>query len=87
MAIQKNIDPSKYQIRTTIDDVTKSQIDWATVAGTLSDTFTDIKKDRDQRKQAIQDATDQAFNLKLVECLACAKLSCSGSLDDTIRQC
>jgi len=61
MAIQKNIDPSKYQIRKTIDDVTKSQIDWATVAGTLSDTFTDIKKDRDQRKQAIQDATDQAM--------------------------
>ncbi len=61
MAIQKNIDPSKFQIRKEIDDVTKSQVDWATVAGTLSDTFTDIKKDRDQRKQEIQDNTTKAM--------------------------
>tara|TARA_R100001440_G_scaffold53928_1_gene73757 strand:+ start:1176 stop:3164 length:1989 start_codon:yes stop_codon:yes gene_type:complete len=57
MAIQKNINPSKYQIRKEVDDITKSQVDWATVAGTLTDSLTGIAEDRKARKQKLQDDT------------------------------
>ena len=58
-----NIDPSKFQ-RLTSQDIANSesmQIDWGSVASNLSKTLTDVRDDRERRKQEIQDRTDQAM--------------------------
>jgi len=58
-----NIDPSKFQ-RLTSKDIANSesmQVDWGSVASNLSKTLTDVRDDRERRKQEIQDRTDQAM--------------------------
>jgi len=58
-----NIDPSKFQ-RLTSQDIANSesmQIDWGSVASNLSKTLTDVRDNREQRKQEIQDNTTKAM--------------------------
>lgn len=55
------IDPSKYQIYAE-RDTNRANIDWGTVAGTLSKGLDAIRQDREARKQQIEDDTVDAMN-------------------------
>jgi len=57
----RETDPNKFVYRQE-RDLTKTTVDWGTVTKNLTKTITDIRDDRETRKQEIQDATTTAMN-------------------------